>query len=197
MNGWKMSKIKPLFFIACASLLLLAGCAKQQQSKAVEQICAPNIQRPEAMQMAEDVLRRMNFTISKSDAQQGLIRTKPLPGAQFFELWRRDSVGTKNFAEANLHSIRRTVELDINQQDGQLCIGCDVKVQRLSLPEHEVSSSSRAYEMFSRSTSSMQRIKLRPHQKRGMAWLDMGKDTRLSTRILKRIEKKIKVKSQK
>lgn len=192
-----MNKVKLLFFIACASLLPLAGCAKQQQFKAVEQICVANIQKREAMQTAEDVLRRMHFTISKADAKQGIIRTRPLAGAQFFEFWRRDSVGAKNSAEANLHSLRRTVELDITQQGGQLCIGCDVKVRRLSLPEHEVSSSSRAYEMFSISTAAMQRLILRPKQKEEMAWLDMGEDSRLSTEILKRIEKKLIVKSQK
>ena len=192
-----MKKVKQLLFTGCVSLLFLGGCAQQQQFKAAEQICVANVQKPQAMQIAEDVLGRMHFTIAKADAEQGLIRTRPLPGAQFFEFWRRDNVGTKNFAEANLHSIRRTVELDISRQDGQLCIGCDVKVQRLSLPEQEVSSSSRAYQMFSRSTSSMQRVKLRPHQKRGMAWLDMDKDTRLSTKILRRIEKKLKLKSRK
>lgn len=192
-----MSKIKLLFFIGCVPFVLLAGCAKQQQFKAVEQICVANIQKREAMQTAEDVLRRMHFTISKADAKQGIIRTRPLAGAQFFEFWRRDSVGAKNFAEANLHSLRRTVELDITQQGRQLCIGCDVKVRRLSLPEHEVSSSSRAYEMFSISTAAMQRLILRPKQQKEMAWLDMGEDSRLSTEILKRIEKKLIVKSQK
>jgi hypothetical protein len=170
-----MNKVKLLLFISCASLLLSAGCAKQQQFKAVEQICVANIKKPEAMQITEDVLRRMHFTISKADAEQGLIRTKPLPGAQFFEFWRSDNVGALNSVEANLHSLRRTVELDITQQGGQLCIGCDVKVQRLSLPEHKVGSSSR---------------------QKGMAWLNMGEDTTLSTKILKRIEKKLKVKTQ-
>jgi len=192
-----MNKLKPLLFIVCASLLPFAGCAKQHQFKAVEQICVANIQKREAMQTAEDVLRRMNFTIAKADDEQGIIRTRPLAGAQFFEFWRKDSVGAKNCAEANLHSLRRTAELDITQQGEQLCIGCDVKVRRLSLPEHEVSSSSRAYEMFSLSTAAMQRLVLRPEQEKGMAWLDMGEDSRLSTEILKRIEKKLKVKSQK
>jgi hypothetical protein len=188
-----MNKVK-LLFISC--VLFLTGCAKQQQSKAVEQICVANIQKPQAMQTAEDVLSRMHFTVSKADTEQGLIRTRPLPGAQFFEFWRSDNVGAKNSAEANLHSIRRTVELDISQQGGQLCIGCDAKVQRLSLPEHEVSSSSRAYEMFSKSTLAMQKIELRTGQKKGMVWIDMGNDTGLSTKILRRIEEKLKLKGQ-
>jgi len=149
------------------------------------------------MKVTEDVLSRMHFIVAKADTRQGLIRTKPLPGAQFFEFWRSDNVGAKNFAEANLHSIRRTAELQISQQGSQVCIDCSVRVQRLSLPEREVSSSSRAYDMFSRSSASMQTLKFNPKQKKGVAWLDMGNDTRLSTEILKQIEKQLKAESQK
>jgi len=51
--------------------------------------------------------------------------------------------------------------------------------------------------MLSKSSDSMQMLKLRPAQEKRMAWLDMGEDVRLSTKILKRIEKRLKVKSQK
>ncbi len=190
-----MNKVKRLLLIG-SSLLLLIGCAQQRQFKAVDQICVPNVQRQQAMHAAEDVLRRMRFTISKADVEQGLIRTRPLPGAQFFEFWRSDNVGTENSVEANLHSLRRAAELNLTEQNAQLCIGCDVKVQRLSLPEFEVSSSSRAYEMFSRSTAKMQELTLRREQEKEMEWLDMGQDSRLSTEILKRIEAKLKVKNQ-
>ena len=177
--------------LACVALCFLAGCAEQQQFKAVEQICVPDTGKAEAMQAAEDVLGKMHFTIDKADAERGLIRTRPLPGAQSFEFWRSDNVGAFNSAEANLHSIRRVAELDITRQGGQLYIGCNVKVSRLSLPEHQISSSARAYQMFSQSSSAMQRLELHPQQKKGMAWVDLGNDTRLATEILKRIEKQI------
>jgi len=99
--------------------------------------------------------------------------------------------GAFNFKEANLHSIRRIVELNISQQAGQLCISCNANTERLHLPEREVSSTSRAYEMFPASTSLKQKLALNPEQKRGMAWVDLGKDARLETRILKRLKDKI------
>jgi len=172
--------------------LILTGCAKQQQFKAVEQICVPAAGKAEVMQAAEDVLGQMHFTIDKADAEQGLVRTRPLPGAQFFEFWRSDNVGDLNSAEANLHSIRRVVELDISRQGGQLYIGCNVNVQRLSMPEQQISSSARAYRMFSQSSPAMQRLILHPQQKKGMAWVELGNDTMLATEILKRIEKHVK-----
>ena len=145
----------------------------------------------DAIQAAEHVLGRMHFAIDKVDAQRGFISTRPLPGAQFFEFWRSDNAGPFESAQANLHSIRRTVELNINRQGKRLCIGCDVEVQRLSLPEREISSSSRAYEMFSESTTRMRKLIPRHEQKEKMAWLDRGQDTGLASLILNRIGKQI------
>ena len=182
-----MNKLKLLLFMVSAALLLSAGCAKQQQFKAVEQICVPKVDKLTAMEATDDVLSKMHFTIDKADAEQGLIRTKPLTGAQFFEFWRSDNVGAFNSAEANLHSIRRIVELHISQQDGKVCIDCDVKVQRLNLPECQVNSSAQAYKMFSKSKSSMQKLEINERQREQMAWVDLGKDARMATEILKRI----------
>jgi len=186
-----MNKLKSSLFTACAALLFLAGCAEPYRNETVEQICPVGLNKQQAMQIAEDVLGKMRFTIAKSDANLGVIKTRPLAGAQFFEFWRKDNVGSFNSAEANLHSIRRIAELNIKQQDTQLCISCNVNTQRLHLPERELRSRSRAYDMFSQSSSSRQRLILNPGQKRGMAWVDLGKDTRLATVILKRIENKI------
>jgi hypothetical protein len=143
------------------------------------------------MEMVEDVLANMHFAIEKADITSGSIRTRPLSGAQFFEFWRSDNVGPDNSLAANLHTIRRTVELGISRRGEELCIGCNVRVQRLSLPERDVSSSARAYEMFSRSSPSLQRLTLDPQQKKGMAWIDLGDDAQLAEEILRRIETRV------
>ncbi len=179
--------------------LFFAGCAQQQQYETVEQICPAGIDKQQAMQIAEDVLGKLHFSIAKSDAELGVIRTRPLTGAQFFEFWRKDNVGSFNAMEANLHTIRRIAELEIKQpsasprgeQDTQLCIRCNVNAQRLRLPEREIRSRSRAYQMFSQSSSSRQALILHKEQKQGMAWVDLGQDRQLATVILKQIENKI------
>jgi len=185
-----ISFLVPCALITCA--LMITGCAQQQHQETVEQICLTDTQKPQSMKIGEDVLGRMQFTIDKSDAEQGIIRTRPLPAAQSFEFWRSDNVGSFNSTEANLHSIRRTAELSISQQAGQLCISCDVKVQRLSLPERDITSSGRSYEMFTRSKQSIQVLELHPEQEKDMAWIDLGSDQQLATEILKRIEKQLK-----
>lgn len=177
-------------------VLMAAGCAQQNsapprvkvQDNALYVERDQGIGTADLMEVAEGVLARMYFTIEKADAQSGLIRTRPLPGAQFFEFWRSDNIGTDNTLAANLHTIRRTVSLDISQQGQELRIGCNVQAQRLSLPERQVNSSARVYGMFSQSNSSLQRLKLNPEQKKEMAWIDLGSDKRLEAEILKRIE---------
>ncbi len=198
--------------IICA--LMLAGCAKEQQYGAVKLICVENIDKLQAMEVAEDILVKMHFTIEKADANpatlgidtrrwRGFIRTRPLSGAQFFEFWRSDNVGAGNWLESNLHSIRRVVELNMSEQDegppqsgNRLCINCDVQIYRLSLPERRVSSSARAYDMFSKSSPALQRIELNPEQKEKMAWIDLGKDTQLAAEILKRISSMLDIENR-
>jgi hypothetical protein len=149
------------------------------------------ISKADLMDVAEQVLAGMFFTIEKADVETGLIRTRPLPAAQFFEFWRSDNVGIKNTLAANLHTIRRVVTLDISQLDKELRIGCKVYAQRLSLPERQVSSSARVYGIFSRSSPSLQRFQLNPEQKKKMAWIGLGRDLKLEAEILKRIETQI------
>ena len=175
----------------CIAVAFLAGCAAQRQSKLTSQICSSQIDRYQAMHIAQEVLAEMHFTIEKADTEFGVLSTTPLAGAQFFEFWRSDNVGSFNTAEANLHTIRRTVRLNLSQQDGQLCIECDVKTQRLNLPERHLGSGTRAYEMFSESKSSKQILKLSSEQRKGMVWVDLGRDSRLETEIVRRIDKRI------
>ena len=134
----------------------------------------------------------MHFVIDKLDTNTGVVHTEPLRGAQFFELWRGDNVGAFNTAEANLNTLRRVVELRVTDQDGQLRVDCDVRVQRLSLPENEVVSVSQAYRIYSRSNVSLQRFELTPKQRESVTWIDLGHDDLLAEKILNRIAGKIK-----
>jgi len=180
---------------ACAlisSAAGLAGCAEPEKFQAIERICLPDLTRAEAMSAAEDVLGRMHFTIDKADAELGIIRTRPLAGAQFFEFWRKDNAGPFNSHEANLHTIRRTARIDISQQANQLCLACSVRTERLSLPARRLAGSTQAHEMFSKSKPSMQRLKLHPEHREAVGWIELGADERLETEILNRLNKRLK-----
>ena len=179
------------FYVITSCIFMLMGCARPYDKEAMEQIDVTDITKVETMELAEDVLAKLHFSIDKVDIRSGFIKTRPLPGAQFFELWRGDNVGGGNHLQANLHTIRRTVELDITEQGEKICIGCNVKVQRLSLPEREITSSTRAYDMFSISSPNLQRFALNPEQEKSMAWIDLDEDIPLANKILKRIRERI------
>ena len=175
-----------------AGTALLAGCAAQPQGQqATEPLSLAAVPRADVMQAARETLSAMHFSIDKFDVESGVVHTKPLRAAQFFEFWRNDNVGAFSAAEANLNTIRRFVELRIAERDDGLHVDCNVWVQRLSLPENQVASVSQAYRMHSQSTPSVQRLELEREQQKSMAWIDMGRDARLEAKILKRIESKV------
>ncbi len=200
-------------FVSCVALagtLLGAGCGGQNASRPpVQAVYAERATRATVLQAAHEVLSRMQFPIEKLDVEQGIVRTRPLRGAQFFEFWRSDNAGPFNVAEANLQTIRRSVEIrvkkraaDHRQKAGDafglqpatsgLCIECGVSVQRLSLPGNEIASVSQAYRIHSQSTPTVQRLAVTPQQERGMAWVDLGQDPQLAAEILRRVAQRLK-----
>ncbi len=178
-----------------AVALSLSGCGGLNTAATPTQmICAEGVTRAEVVQAAGDVLTQMHFAIEKLDAEQGIVRTRPLRGAQFFELWRSDNASTSSWEEANLQSVRRSVELRVRPEDGntpRLCVECEVLVQRLSLPPNEVTGTSEAYRIHSASVPTLQRIEVTPQQRRAMAWIDLGQDPDLAARILTRVEQRL------
>ena len=183
-----MNKLILNKLFACSLLFWLAGCAENKYTKTIEQLCPPAATRADAMTAAEQALAGMHFSIEKLDVDAGYIRTAPLSGAQSFELWRSDSVGSFNQTEADLHSIRRAVEINISEQAGQLCINCKATTQRLSLPQ---STAGQSRSIMSPDQRSVQTFKLGHEQKSNLTWTDLGRDNQLETEILKRIEKQL------
>src|SRR4030042_4019921 len=148
-----MTKQKALWMLIITTSLCY-GCTKQQQIES-KPVCLAGTDIEFAMRQAEIVLLKMNFTVEKADSAVGLMRTRPMPSSQFFEFWKKDNADSYHIAMSNLHTVQRTVELTFEEGE-QLCIGCNVKVERLSMPEKEIDSSARAYAMFSESSETTQ-----------------------------------------
>jgi hypothetical protein len=187
--------IKTALGVLIAATLSLAGCGGPNAATTPAQmICADGVTKAQVVQATGEILTGMHFVIEKLDAEEGIVRTRPLRGAQFFELWRSDNAGLSNWEEANLQSVRRSVELRVRPEDGNtpgLCVECAVAVQRLSLPPNEVSGTSAAYRIHSASMPTLQRIEVTPQQRRAMAWIDLGRDPDLAARILHRVEQRL------
>ena len=171
-------------------LLPFAGCAENKYAKTIDQICPPAINRTVVMTTAEWVITDMQFDIEKFDVDAGYIRTAPLSGSQSFELWRSDSVGSFNQSEADLHSIRRTVEINISEQPGQMCVNCIATTQRLSMPQ-DLAAADQSRPIMSPGQRSLQKPKPGSEHKVTISWTDLGRDNQLETEILKRIERQL------
>jgi len=173
-----------LLFTGLSLLVVsLAGCGTEQAQPS-EPLCLSGVQEGKVMAEAEDVLERMDFVIDKADAEHGYILTQPLTGAQAFEFWRKDNVGRFNTSEANLQTIRRTVEINVANRDGRVCADCVVTVERMSLAESGTAGAGPTSMLFGRSPTALGRLELTPYQKASMTWIDLGRDSRLETKIL-------------
>jgi len=175
-----------LCFFAALCLICISGCGRQQTTGG-NTVATETTEISRTMQAAEDVLIKIHFDIAKADYEKGYIRTRPLAGAQFFEFWRSDNVGMDNQLLSNMHSIRRIVELNVSDSNGTLNTDCKVHIQRLSIPQREMWSSSQAFQTFTRSSLSFQRLELHPNQEKEMEWLELDRDTKLEAEILKRL----------
>lgn len=186
--------MKQVLIVLIAGIFAAAmagGCCVKQCEKPANKICVQGADSQTAIDAAKKTLEAMHFTIEKADANAGYIRTRPLAAGQFFEVWRSDTVGCENFAEANLHSVTRIAEINVTSQDGDVCMECSVTSRRLSMPQREISSATELPGVFARSRGGLQTLKLNPQQKNGVAWTDMGPDAELQAKILERIGKQI------
>jgi hypothetical protein len=156
-----------------------------------EPVCFSNSSVESAMEAAQAVLTGMHFEIEKYDLDARYIRTRPLSGAQFFEVWRQDNASASATAQANLYSLRRIAELDFTTQGAATCVQCRVGVQRLSMPEEPIEGMGRVAGSITESGSSLQTLEVDPGKLEKIEWLDAGGDPSLERRILERIEKRI------
>ena len=185
-----MAKINSVL-CTMAILLLLTGCAKQQQiTEPAKPICAANIENSDAIKAADGALGKMGFSIDKADYEGGYLRTKPLPAGQWFEFWQKDNVGAFNTSEASIQNIRRTVEIETTKRSGMICLDCSVKTERLSLSQDPNNSQEIVQDRFSDSRTFLANEELELTSEK-QQWINLGEDEPLRAEILKRIEKQL------
>ncbi len=190
-GGLTMKKDIIIYLMVSVGLFGLSGCGDEVQVPSSEPLCIGSMGKAQLMEVCEDILVRKQFVIDKYDPANGFIKTRPLSGKQLFEFWRSDNAGSFNTAEANIHSIQRSVIINITESQNQRCIDCDVNVQRLSIPEKEVWGVEEAAGAFTQSDRTQQRLRLSSKKSEDIAWIDLGFDGALERAILKQIEKKI------
>lgn len=61
----------------------------------------------------EEVVAQRQFTPERTDYRNGILSTRPLLGAQFWEPWRRDVTDGFSFLESNVATVRRRVQFEL------------------------------------------------------------------------------------
>ena len=176
------------FLLVAGVLAALAGGCTRVQMVQAQPVCVEAVSQDKLMQACEKMLVRMQFQIEKYDEENGVIRTQPLRGKQFFEFWRSDNAGSFNSAESNLHSLQRTTELTFETQSSRVCVTCVVKTQRLSMPEEPI----RGYSGNSSLYTGRQRLELKERQQGEIRWADLGHDEALEQKILAKIQSMVR-----
>ena len=171
-------------------MIMVCGCAEEINIPPSEPLCLAPADKTQIMEIAENILVRMHFVIEKYDVDSGFIKTRPLSGAQYFEFWRKDNADSINAAEANLHSLQRTVQLGIVENTQGLCLKCDVNVKRLSLPDSEFLRVSQMDQSFTSGRAFKMSLRVGEKKVEGMTWIDLGPDPALERKIISLIEQK-------
>lgn len=172
-------------------LVTICGCGSTEQVTASDPICLSNTLNEQAMLTARKVLEKMHFDIEKFDPEARYMRTRPLSGAQFFEFWRKDNASAYTHSQANLHSLRRTVEMEFSLQNTSTCIQCCVQVYRLSLPERPIVGNRQMAGIYTASSYREQTLDVGYEELSQVEWLYEGQDPALEQKILELIRKEI------
>ena len=181
-----------LVFISAVAVVGLAGCGHSEQTVARQSIASVAPEQAETLLLhrAQQTLREMHFVIDKYDIEAGYIRTRPLRGGQFFELWRQDNASAALFAQANFDSLRRTVEVFVepSAQTSRPGLKCVVTVEKLSLAPQPIRGMSHLSAMYTDSNRRLPTLVLGRTAAQQIEWLDLGTDPALEQRIINRIQ---------
>jgi len=180
-----LQKLLPIAALAAA---FLAGCKAAPKTAATEPaaLTAPNAAA--VLAAAQKTLGEMQFVMDKYDVEAGYLRTRPLRAGQFFEPWRQDNASAKAFGQANIDSLRRTVEVFVEPQGQAVQWRCVVTVERLSIPPRPIRGMAQIAGMYTDSSQMQQTLKL---EGADIEWLPLGRDAELEARIVKRIQKQL------
>lgn len=190
---WKAKNMKDKILVLEIMMLVItaAGCGTKTAARQ-EPVCVQDVQPDVVAEAAEDVLVDMGFDIEKYDVDAGYISTYPLRSKQFFEFWRGDTAGKKAKLASNLHTERRTVEMNISESDRQLCVDCTVIRERLSVPGRQAGGPEDSFGGISRHTKMGTEESLALEDDfEDIRWENLGKDEDLRAKILARINKKL------
>lgn len=166
-----------------------SGCALRPPAPARNEMVV-KADFDELWQLCQSDLKHRGFRLDRVDRRSGLIQTYPMIGSQWFEFWGRDLLTPAAWAEASLHTIRRSIRINLeSMQNHQARLVCRVSVEKLSLPPSTVSGSVWAGNIFwdtaGRNPGWNDSV---PAGRTGQTWISLGRDPDLEADFYRTIE---------
>ncbi len=178
-----------IFFSAAVFFLvgLLGGCQVSPPPNGPTQIILGIPDREAFIDETLSLLRRRNFTPERVDRGAGVVVTRPSTGQQWFEIWRRDSIGGYQLLESSIHTVRRIVSVQLDplepeQPDDKFRVSVRVDKQRYSAPERQVTTASGALAIYSERLPTTEG--LLASRTKGEHWVPLGRDVQLELYLL-------------
>ncbi|MFN0134539.1 MAG: hypothetical protein ACKVS9_00305 [Phycisphaerae bacterium] len=137
------------------------------------------------------VLREHDFQPRRLERDQGLLIAGPTTAGQWFEIWRADTRGDYNTAEANLHTVRHTVTLRLDPETGEpsdadrFRLSLQVDKERLSAVERQVTTTGAALTIFSERVPTVEGY--RDPLEATRQWVPRGRNGQLESYLLHRV----------
>jgi len=185
MSFWSVLVMKYATYLLISLVFVGLGCSNRVRVPVKQPVCVSSTDVEAVMENCSSALMQFGFVVEKYDTEVGYIRTRPLRGGQFFEVWRRDNVGGEKMKEASAHSIRRVAEMELRQDAGKICVECVVNVSRLGIDDEESLMWTKVPEMFTGGSD-----RLMPNaEKEDIYWVEMGEDELLESSLLRELHK--------
>ena len=173
---------------------MLAGCVRAPEARFPNPMPLPSSDAATVEKVAERVLLEMHFEIVYPASKPGRVDTENLTGDSWFEFWRDDTVGNFQRLESSLHTIRRSVHVQVTPAPSGSQVAVKVDKERLSAPGTSPSGISQTYDLYNpRKTSLARQDEFKETQ---YTWLSEGRDDALEQVILERIQSHLGGKSR-
>ena len=146
---------------------------------------------------AEDVARDFLFRLDRQDYRAGLLTTRPMVSAQWFEPWRRDVRTAADRNESSLATIRRTIRFEFERlDDGEYRVTPKVLVERQALAEQRITSAVGYRQYFRRPIRPQDRPRGTRESDVGIYlpnryWYPVGRDHEFERALAQAIEKQV------
>ena len=182
-----------LIILVSFCTILSAGCTEKRQVR-WQGIAVEKASFDQVWEVCLASLKDCGLKVDRQDRRFGLMVSEPTTGQQFFEFWRKDAVSSDDLLLSSLHTIRRTVSIQVTTQGPRKFeVRVQAQAQRASMPGDQLDNTAEAFELMSRQgipASPSRRDYVRPQAE--PIWVDIGREPALEQYILEDITHRLK-----